>query len=298
MKQFEEKPVWMESDVNQQEFRVVGMSRSGNHAIINWIFHQIKGRVCFLNCVEGKTNPFHSARPLCEEQVYEANYPEFVLAQEQAGNFSHKQALIYSYEDSFLGNVFHPSFEAAHNQFVGSSRQRFDLLILRDPFNLFASRLHSGIHGKSISADIRIWKQHAREFLGMRSHLIHNPQVISYNAWYSDIEYRRHLAEQLGLSFTDHGINLVPEVGYGSSFDGHRYNGNARRMKVLERWMHCEQDPTYRKIFEDKTLVSLSRQIFGHLPGTERIYQPARSRPALQATAAPHPVLQSGAHLS
>jgi hypothetical protein len=286
MEQCEEKRTWKESYVNQQEFRVVGMSRSGNHAIINWIFHQIQGRACFLNCVEGKTNPFHSARPLCDEQVYEVNYPQFSLAQEQAGHLSHKQALIYSYEDSFLGTVFHPAFEEEHDRLVGRSQQRFDILILRDPFNLFASRLYSGIHGKSMSADVRIWKQHAREFVGMRNHLVYNPRFISYNAWYSDIEYRRRLAGDLGLTFTDLGINLVPEVGYGSSFDGHRYNGKARAMKVLERWKYYEQDPTYRRIFQDRDLVSLSHQIFGHLSGTERIYQPARSHPVLQATAA------------
>jgi hypothetical protein len=48
---------------NRNEWRAVGMSRSGNHAIIQWLLAQAKGRTCFLNCTEPKNNPF--ARPRC-----------------------------------------------------------------------------------------------------------------------------------------------------------------------------------------------------------------------------------------
>ena len=55
--------------------------------------------------------------------------------------------------------------------------------------------------------------------------------------------YRANLAAQLGLDFTDKGLN---EVGCrGSSFDGFQYKGRAQEMKVLERH---EQMMTY-KIF-------------------------------------------------
>ena len=50
--------------VNENEIRVVGMSRSGNHAIINWILQGIRGPYCFLNCAEAGHNPFAWARPL------------------------------------------------------------------------------------------------------------------------------------------------------------------------------------------------------------------------------------------
>ena len=42
------------------ELRVFGLRRSGNHAVINWIFQNSGGSVCFLNCVRPKhhLNPF------------------------------------------------------------------------------------------------------------------------------------------------------------------------------------------------------------------------------------------------
>lgn len=254
--------------VNQFELRVIGMSRSGNHAIIHWLLNQAPGRSCFLNCVEGKTNPFVSARPLHRDGLpYAVNYPEFSWDRELRGNFSQKDLLIHSYEDNFLGYVCHPLFEQHHDQWVGPSRRRYDVLILRDPFNLFASRLRAGFSHLSLRTTARIWQQHAREFLGQRHHLNQPRILINYNRWATERSYRQQLAEQLGLPFTDVGIHTVHKTAGGSSFDGLRYNGEAGQMKVLERWKAYQADPTYRQLF-DPTLVDLSQRIFGSLPGT------------------------------
>lgn len=134
--------------INGNEFRVIGMSRSGNHAIINWIIQQVKGRYCFLNCVEPKTNPFCTSRPLSHDITYLTNYDEFDLTAEQEGLFSVKDYLIYSYEDCFLGMVCGDEFEERHDEFVGCSRRRIDILILRDPFNLFAGMRFDGRAGE------------------------------------------------------------------------------------------------------------------------------------------------------
>jgi hypothetical protein len=251
---------------NQLELCIIGMSRSGNHAIIHWLLAQAQGRTCFLNCAEGKTNPFASARPLHSGLAYEVNYSQFDYEGEQNGNFSSKDLLIHSYEDSFLGHVCHPLFEANHNQWVGSSHQRYDVLILRDPFNLFASRRHSRLPHVSTNTGMRIWKQHAREFL-RQTHRLNRPYIlINYNRWATEQAYRRQLAAQLGLRFTDAGFLTVQKTGGGSSFDGLRYDGQAERMKTLERWKVYQDDPSFRKIF-DLEAVGLASQIFGALSG-------------------------------
>src|SRR3954452_23635037 len=101
------------SHVNETEIRVVGMSRSGNHAIINWILAQCRGRSCFLNCAEPGFNPFTSARPLTPETTGRgASFEDFEIEAERRGRFSRKDLLIHSYEDTFLG----PFHKAANEE--------------------------------------------------------------------------------------------------------------------------------------------------------------------------------------
>lgn len=240
--------------------RVLGLSRSGNHAIIRWLLQQATGRTCFLNCAEGKTNPFLSARPLASGLAYETNDPHFDWDQERRGQWSQKDLLIYSYEDSFLGYVCHPLFEQNRERWIGRSRQHLDILILRDPFNLFASRRRAGFSAVSPATAVRIWKQHAREALGCGRYLGRSAVWLYYNRWATDRTYRQQIAARLGLSFSDKGIARVPKTAGGSSFDGMRYDGAAGRMKVLERWKVYQHDPAYLRLF-DPQLVDLAWQL-------------------------------------
>jgi hypothetical protein len=260
---------------NQRELRIIGMSRSGNHCIINWITRQVHGRFCFLNCAEGKTNPYVTSRPLASGAPFRVNYDGFDIDRERAGMFSVKDYLIHSYEDCFLGYACSDRFEVDHDAFVGRSAQRFDVLVLRDPFNLFASRRKMGVSMPEATA-LRIWKQHAREFLGGGRYLKHNRIPVSYNAWVTCPRYRREIADRLGLAFSDAGVDEVASCGGGSSFDGLRFDGRARGMPVFERWRHFAADPDYRRLFDRET-VRLARQVFGDLPAIGRL--PIADRP-------------------
>jgi hypothetical protein len=256
--------------VNRHEIRVVGMSRSGNHAILHWITEQIDGRACYLNCVQPKSNPFDSALPLDTGRPYAVNYTPFDLDAERSGRFTQKDALLYSYEDCFLGTVCNDTFERNRERWVGPSERRTDVLILRDPYNLFASRRRAGYATVAPHIAVRIWKQHAREFLREREHLGPDLVRIRYNAWCTDRAYRRDIAEQLGLMFTDAGIDTVPSTGEGSSFDGTAYDGRASEMDTLGRWRHFADDPDYRALF-DEQVQDFSDRIFGPIPGTEAL---------------------------
>lgn len=263
----------MPSIINEKEIRVIGMSRSGNHAIIQWIIKHATDRVCFLNCAEPQTNPFETARPLNVDGTVclEANYPQFRLEEEQQGQFSRKDLLIVSHEDVFLGWTSRGAYEEQHDQLVGRSAMRFDALILRDPFNLFASRLKSGYGNVTPLTARKMWKQHARELLGRSRLLKHRRVPIAYNHWIADASYRRRIGEDFGLSVTGESFEEVPICGSGSSFDGLRCGGSASQMKVLDRWRHFADDPDYRAIF-DSEMIDLSEAIFGRIPGTEEIF--------------------------
>jgi hypothetical protein len=184
---------------------------------------------------------------------------------------------MYSYEDDFLDNIFTDCFERNHDRWVGKSENRFDVLLLRDPYNLFASRMKRESDNNDnryslLAVDeretlIRLWKQYAREFLGETNYLRFNKTVISFNRWVSDQEYRRELAGRFGFEFSDATMEEVVPVGGGSSFDGARKHQSASEMKVLERWQHFRDVPAFRSLFEDPEIAQLSQAIFGEIPG-------------------------------
>lgn len=258
------------SVVNEIELRVVGMSRSGNHAVINWILAQATGRVVFLNCAEARYNPYFTARPLDNGVACSANYDDFQLEKEMSRDFSHKDWLVYSHEDTYLGKAASRDFEDEHDGFVGPSRRRIDLLVMRDPFNLFASRMRMDNVVNPLGVAVRMWKQHAREALGQTSRLPHERIVVLFNNWCRSRAYRKEIAEQIGLTFTDAGRQQVTRCHGGSSFDGLNYDGRAEQMKVLERWRKYEDDPSYQDIFRDPQLLEHSQKLFGEIPGTRR----------------------------
>src|SRR3954454_18358151 len=260
--------------VNELEIRVVGMSRSVNHAIINWILSQSPGRTCFLNCAEPGHNPFWSARPRTPELPgWRALYPGFEIEAERNGRLTRKDLLVHSYEDTFLGPFKKPENEDRHDEWLGRSCRRIDLLILRDPRNLFASRLASGYGWLDDDLVARVWSQHAREFLGLRRNLRQERLLVSYNEWVRSFDYRRGVAERLGLEFDDRAAHTVPEAAGGSSFDGTAYDGRAEQMPVLYRWHSFAGAERFTRTLPPE-VRELSDRIFGPpvaISGTERL---------------------------
>lgn len=257
--------------VNEKAMRVVGLRRSGNHAIITWIRRHYDEYVWHLNNVRVKQNPY---------RILNQHYPKDKFEQEAKGNFSQKSCLIYSYENSALENVTDLSFERKHDYYLGKSKCRYDLLILRDPFNMIAS-MYAGIQKsegaikymrirstpKTIS---ELWLDYAKEFLGETSYLKNNKVIVSYNKWCLDQDYRKQISEQLGLEFSDAGFNVVKKTGGGSSFEGIELDGQASKMDVMNRWQRFVNDPEYRKFFNQE-IYDYSEKIFGHIPETESL---------------------------
>lgn len=248
--------------MNGAVYRVVGMSRSGNHAIIHWILRQLSGRWCFLNCAEPGTNPFETARPMDNGAVHLSSDPGFDPQRAAAGERRPNDHLLLSHEDVFLRPLFKPQAEREFAQFLGGWHHFIDILILRDPFNLFASRRRSGLNTVSRATEFRIWKQHARAFLGKSKGVPRSLVAISYNRWASDAAYREALAARLGLDFTDEGIDQIVQCLGGSSFDGLAFDGQATRMPVLDRWRHYAADADFRTMFDAETRA-LAEEAFG-----------------------------------
>ncbi|NET62178.1 MAG: hypothetical protein F6K47_40545 [Symploca sp. SIO2E6] len=257
--------------VNQKEIRIIGLRRTGNHAIMKWVQKQQPGVVWCLNNLPVKENPYR----------HRYEYPERLdpqwqlerIRNEARGNFSKKDCLIYSYEDYQLTEVIDKSFANKQTLYMGKSFAKYDLLILRDPFNLVASRIKSDKmpvknEGKTV---IDLWIEYAKEFLNETQYLTNQKICLNYNRWFGDVDYRQQLAGQLKLDFSDAGIDDVSNYGGGSSFDRRELQGQAKKMDVLNRWKYFSDDPSYRKLLDNEELRDYSERIFGHIPGTESL---------------------------
>ncbi|MGP1382269.1 MAG: hypothetical protein ACTS2F_01850 [Thainema sp.] len=252
----------LEQVVNQREIRVLGLRRSGNHAIINWIRHQLSGNIWHLNNIRPDKNPY---------RVLYQHYPKDHLKPEAWGNFTPKDALIYSYEDYRLSDIVTSKTTAHHDLYLGRSAQTTTILILRDPFNLFASRLKQGfIKVKSPAHSmVDLWLEYAQEFVRESQFLDDSTIFVNYNEWFRSPAYRQTIAAQLNIPFSDAGLEQVKSQGGGSSFDGQALQGRAQEMSVCDRWQHFATDPTYLQLLSNPAISHYSELIFGHIPGTE-----------------------------
>jgi hypothetical protein len=245
------------------------MQRSGNHAVINWIARQSPGSMLFLGDVKLFQNPYESmeeleyfidgsraARITLYSEVERERFKSSIYFNEVIGKFTPKSLLLYNYEDNFLSDICSDAFEQRHDEWLGVSERRLDVLLIRDPYNLFASRFRSrgtltGLN--NLKKEIELWKQYAREYLGIDRVLNKEKVLVNFNEWFTDRTYRQNLADSLDLQFTDRGLEEMSSDFIWSSFDGASYNGRAQQMKLDQRWREYAHDQSTGKFFAIET---------------------------------------------
>ncbi len=241
----------------EREIRFVGLKRSGNHAILNWIIRQSRGSLMHFNNVRPEDPYQRWARTT-------ATHPEL----------SEQDTVVFSIEDTGLAQIADANSYPQRDVYPGLSvKQRVDVVLLRDPFNLAASRLMRGgswgdtmtyVSGLSVA---QLWVVYAVEFLGRSAWLSPDRVPVSYNRWCRDRSYREALAARLELDFTDAGFEQVTGFGGGSSFERTRMNGKASSMRTSDRWENFREDPGFRALFRDPLLLDLAVDIFGEDEG-------------------------------
>jgi len=260
----------------KNKFIVHGLKRSGNHAIINWLkshedFYFFNNIIPIGEILSGK-------KKLREPENFndwfrrKALPKHLPLASLLMRPIISKRSLIVSIED-------HP---ADIRPFLDLPSDFFNILILRDPYNLFSSRIRkaSGINhpaypnqlGPHMDRVLNLWKSHAREYLGQTDTLT-NKVCIYYNEWFTNREYRKNISKNLNLKFTDDGYSMVSTTGGGSSFDSTNFDGNNNQMNVLDR--KSDLSPKERELWEatidDSELHSLALQVSNYTASKSRL---------------------------
>jgi hypothetical protein len=255
--------------VNHQ-IEFYAMRRSGHHAIMEWLFYHIKEPIFFINDIE----------PVIKNKNYKDSgvWKNPIKSGEYSNYF---QNYSFNYEDASPEKLQILMRKYYTHCLIKKPEKISKIFIIRDPFNLFASRLKffkekklknitaSG-SGWSDEKAVSLWCEYAREYLG-ETRYIPDRVFIDYNKWCSDSKYRAKIITPFNKrgEYLDEGRGRVPPNGGGSSFDSREYNGKGEQMKTQERWSLMLDDPDYMRIFENKKLIELSEKIYPDL--TERV---------------------------
>jgi hypothetical protein len=145
------------------------------------------------------------------------------------------------------------------------------ILLIRDPFNLFASSKSSPLVAGEVSGGsfvnfVKRWIDFAEEFLGLTNFL--NAIKIDYNMWNISRDYRITKANELGYpeADVDTGMIYVPANGGGSSFTRQSpINTEEDRMERLNRWKNVIDDPGFRYLVSVPLIRRLSEEIWPEL---------------------------------
>ncbi|WP_078120181.1 hypothetical protein [Thiosocius teredinicola] len=244
---------------------VHGMKRSGNHAIVNWLVAQ--GQFVFLNNVIPIAPVLQGIRSIPEPAPFNRwFFRQFgvknVVSALRARWRLRERDLIVSLEDHDL-NL---------EPFYAAPVPVQEIVILRDPANLFASRIRKASRtdnpayarepGEFNNRAVKHWKQHAHAFLNddaERSGVI----GILYDAWCQSSAYRQGICERLGLTFTDAGLDNVPGDGGGSSFEGTAFDGRGQEMAVTRRaeMLEPQERDFLESILADEEMATLSERL-------------------------------------
>lgn len=262
-------------DVKKQ-IVVNGISRSGTHAVSNWIASQLTGNVQYRNDLKR----LMSTRYLFTPSAGNGPSNWYALPSlDHNKNTDSVDSILYSYE-----NCPAEKFDFPHR--INASEKSIKSVLLRDPFNLLATcykHIQRGgrfwfwknctnrgeVTNESLLAFKEMWMSHAS--------LIENDNdvvPILYNKWFSDEKYRDSLAMKLCLDErSDMALSQVPRNGRGSSFQNMKCDGNAQEMDVLGRWKEYRDEDWFRSFFANNSdMVDVSERLFGRIEGTETLW--------------------------
>lgn len=246
---------------NQYEFRIFGLRRSGNHALISWIISNFgNNEVFYFNDVRNASISLYNTPSFISKTDRRVKAIKEKLA-ERRHMFKNKVCLIHSYEDRDLNIIKQVDH---HNN--GKSENLFNILILRDPYNMVASRLELEHPNTRVTPKIMsLWEQYAKEYMGL-TNILDNKIVVDYNQFCSNPEYRNKLALSLKLDPEKVDNNIVLGFGRGSSFTGQNKESTN---KYNERWEKYKNNPKFTKWVSSTEIRQYAKVIFGNIINEE-----------------------------
>ncbi|TNJ47858.1 hypothetical protein FGE21_03700 [Phaeobacter sp. B1627] len=234
--------------------RVVGMRRSGNHAICNWLQRNAQGgRSLFLNNCRPGTDPLRSCNGLEVSGQPRSDEPMAESAR-AAGDGA---LLLVSYEDTAHGRfgdarpLSGPHADASFDM---------DVLIYRSALNWIASLLKKLQANETyhpvdrMAVLVRALATYGDLLDEVAAAATTGRVAICYDRWLRDELYRARVLSDLGLPLQDNDLGEVQSYGGGSSFQKEALH--ASDLRPDERWSAMLDDPEYQALLRLAALDS------------------------------------------
>lgn len=209
---------------------VLGLRRSGNHAIINWIIANYNNNRLLDHIYHPKATILtNSTKDIiffnnCQKSPY-FNLPPP----------NNTKLIIHSYEDKTLEYV----------KEYGPKSPSFTIIIIRDILNTFASRLKYNSPLTPVDEyHIDLWESYKGA-----NRVFPKALFISYDKWLMDKEYRDEIAKFMEIPNYDN-VESVSFCGNGSSFIGMKLEED--KEKYLTRYKGITFPPDIEKKLNSK----------------------------------------------
>lgn len=241
----------------QSVYRIFGLRRSGNHAIINWLIEQLGEGARFYNDVF----------PDCLDLKGPASSDAF----ESSG----QKCLLFSFEDRNLHIAANPKWFRD----IGPNwnTRVFDIVITRSVPNLFASRLKAGMTNLAYYSGMDVpelafqYYKMASDKNAWRKNFKGRLYQVHFDNFVRHIQYRQELSKELGLSGEAGCLEMVDtRFGHGSSFTPGSSKAPATN-ELSRRWEHYREDPLFQKWISSFALLSSQNSNINEAAGLKNL---------------------------
>jgi len=263
------------SYLTEREIHVMGLQRCGQHGVSSWVLGHFN-KAFFKNGITPKMDKTDRSLSDGPWWYYDLEKrPDFTWKNKETID-EKQEAIILGTEYLWFNLEMNPRLENDKKELANSlgydefSKEKHYIYVLRSPYNHLASWMKWKGRLRLAKRFAKCWNVAAEEFVGNTDILPHPKTFLNYDKWFTDKNYRKQISKELGLPFSDKGLNVVMRVGrgklYGSSFDNMKYKKSAQDMNVTERWKEYKDNEVYLSFLKNDRLRELSEQIFGEYP--------------------------------
>ena len=241
---------------------VVGVQRTGQHAIISWLLGHFD-KVAFKNHMSpsnrekwGFAPPFWYFEPKKRDEWeasedFREGQDAWILGTELVGPPVQFNEHMATQMDAY-----------------GLSGTQEIIRIIRNPYNHYASVLNWRRNKLLVSPAKfkRAWMAMANAMIDKEQNPMELCYDIIFDKWFEEENYRKKITQLLNLKYSDRRLNTVMKIGvgkaWGSSFDGMTKKNKAQHMHVTERWKKMLDNEHFQQIYNDPE-IELKANLIG-----------------------------------